>query len=499
MSISVKRAAKKMIASFPKLLVAAIAFCCAAAILSAQEPDSPPPQTPTPDATDTRTPKPAGRGVPSLNPNDAQDQNPDKDWKPDTMPITGLQAPTVGYQDLRHSYFVPGFQYTSTIQNQQLGATSATPGGWYANHFLGANVSLVQQWVRSQLTINYSGGGFFTSDPGQNNGWYQQLALAQTFNWRRWQMQILDQFSYLPESQFGFGGGTGLSLPGISGPLGPSTPPITGSVSPNQNNFAAIGPQYNNSVVAQITYQTSPRSSVTVGGSYGLSRYTEAGNVDSDTYVGNIGYNYQLTKEDSIGVFYRFSAYHFDTSSRPVGDHVVSFVYGRKITRRLALQLEVGPDITNYYDSLGVQQQSISGSGGANLRYSFRRGDVSAAYSHGVSSGGGLLTGSITDEVTFNVSKSIGRVWSIQGNAGFSRNHPISDTSASQTTAFNSIFAGGGINRAIGRDTNFSLAYQARIQQQDLSNCSGAGCSSSYTQSSIVVNLQWHTRPFVLR
>jgi hypothetical protein len=312
-------------------------------------------------------------------------------------------------------------------------------------------------------------------------------------------MQILDQFSYLPESQFGFGGGTGLSLPGISGPLGPSTPPITGSVSPNQNNFAAIGPQYNNSVVAQITYQTSPRSSVTVGGSYGLSRYTEAGNVDSDTYVGNIGYNYQLTKEDSIGVFYRFSAYHFDTSSRPVGDHVVSFVYGRKITRRLALQLEVGPDITNYYDSLGVQQQSISGSGGANLRYSFRRGDVSAAYSHGVSSGGGLLTGSITDEVTFNVSKSIGRVWSIQGNAGFSRNHPISDTSASQTTAFNSIFAGGGINRAIGRDTNFSLAYQARIQQQDLSNCSGAGCSSSYTQSSIVVNLQWHTRPFVLR
>src|SRR5882672_4625234 len=292
MSILVNRVAKKMIASFPKLLVAALALCGAAAILSAQEPDSPPPQTPSPDATPTKTPKPAGRGVPSLDPRDAQDQSPDKDWQPDTMPITGLQAPTVGNQDLRHSYIVPGFQYSSTIQNQQLGATSSSSsGGWYANHFLGANLSLVQQWVRSQLTINYSGGGFLTSESGQSNGWYQQLAFAQTFNWRRWQMQILDQFSYLPESQFGFGGGTGLSLPGISGPLGPSTPPIGGSVSPNQNNFAAVGPQYNNSTVAQLTYQTSPRSSITVGGSYGLSRYTEAGNVNSNTYVGNLGYN----------------------------------------------------------------------------------------------------------------------------------------------------------------------------------------------------------------
>ncbi len=205
MSIFTNRVAKKMIASFPKLFVAAVALFGAATILSAQEPDSPPPQTPAPDTTGN--PKPAGRGVPSLEPNDTQDQNPDKDWKPDTMPITGLQSPTVGNQDLRHSYIVPGFQYTSTIQNQQLGATTSSSGGWYGNHFLGANVSLVQQWVRSQLTINYSGGGFFTSDPGQDNGWYQQLALAQSFNWRRWQMQILDQFSYLPQSQFGFGGG----------------------------------------------------------------------------------------------------------------------------------------------------------------------------------------------------------------------------------------------------------------------------------------------------
>ncbi|PYX60071.1 MAG: hypothetical protein DMG76_03705, partial [Acidobacteria bacterium] len=185
-----------------------------------------------------------------------------------------------------------------------------------------------------------------------------------------------------PESQFGFGGGTGLSVPGISGSLSPSTPPIVPAVTPNQTNFGAIGPQYNNSVVSQITYQTSPRGSITVGGSYGISRSTDAGNIESNTYVGNAGYNYALTKADTIGVFYRFSSYHFLSGFPAVGDQLASFVYERKVTRRLALQLEGGPDITDRKNLLGVQVRSVSGSGGANLRYAFQNGSLSGSYSH---------------------------------------------------------------------------------------------------------------------
>src|SRR5260221_6569821 len=237
------------------LILILCAYCVVGGDVAAQEPE-PPVQTPSP--------KPAGRGVPSLDPN-AQDQNAQQDWKPDTSPATGLQAPTIGNPELRHSYFVPGFQYTGSGQNQQLSPSS--PGGWYSTHFLGANLSFLQQWSRSQLAINYSGGGFFTSSPGQDNGSYHQLAFAQSFAWRRWQLQILDQFSYLPESQFGFGGGTRLSVPRICGSLCPSTPPIVPAVTPNHTHIGAIGAQYNNSVVSQITCQTSPHDALTVIGS----------------------------------------------------------------------------------------------------------------------------------------------------------------------------------------------------------------------------------------
>jgi len=176
-----------------------------ASALSAQEPETPEP------------PKPAGRGIPAMDDATAEDQNRVQDplggWNADTMPLTGMQTPTIGSQNLRHSYWVPGFQYSNSIQDQPSGTGSS--GGWNTNNYFGANLSVVQQWNRSQLGLNLSAGGFVTNQPGQTNGWYQQLAFSELFSWRRWQIQILDQFSYLPESQFGFGGGTGLGAPGV--------------------------------------------------------------------------------------------------------------------------------------------------------------------------------------------------------------------------------------------------------------------------------------------
>ena len=120
--------------------------------------------------------------------------------------------------NLQHSYWVPGFQYANTIQSN--GYNQPNSSGWFATNYLIANVSLLQAWSRSQLAVNYSGGGYFSTNSTQGNGNYQQLGLSQTFQSNRWLVQILDQFSYLPQTQFGFGGGTNLGVPGIAGSLG---------------------------------------------------------------------------------------------------------------------------------------------------------------------------------------------------------------------------------------------------------------------------------------
>jgi hypothetical protein len=470
-----------------RLAFFATAVLVFASALSAQEPETP------------ERPKPAGRGIPAMDDTAAEDQNKDPlgGWNADTTPLTGMQTPTIGSPNLRHSYWVPGFQYSNSIQDQPSGTGSS--GGWNTNNYFGGNLSMVQQLSHSQLGLNFSAGGFVTNQQGQKNGWYQQLAFSELFSWRRWQMQILDQFSYLPESQFGFGGGTGLGAPGVGGSLGPGIPGVGGTVSPNQSIYAAVGPRYSNSLVTQVTYQTSPRGSITMSGSYGLLHFTQSGNVDTDTYYGSVGYNYQLTKQDSIGLFYRFAAFHYQSQPQALGDHVVNAAYSRKITKRLAFQVFGGPDLTLYRVPIGNQSQTVSASGGMNLSSAFQNGSLSLSYFHARSGGSGVLIGSNTDQITLGAARHLTRVWGVHGNFGYAKNRTLATQAGVQGSDYGSYFVGGGLDRPIGRNVNFSLAYTAEIQQTNPTVCTTPGCNTSFTQNIVTINFQWHTNPFALQ
>ena len=285
------------------------------------------------EPSDTK-PKPAARSIPPIDSGNPQDENPNA-LQPDTTPLTGVQNATLGSPEMRHSYWVPGVQYSGTIQSNGYG--TANSSGWIMSNYLIGNVSLLKAWSHSQLAVNYSGGGFFSTSSAVGNGAYQQLALSQTFQWNRWAMQILDQFSYLPQSAFGFGGGTNLGIPGVGGSIGPTIPGLGSSYVPNQSIFAGFGPQYSNATALQLTYATSPRGSITASGSYGILNFVDPGNVDNSSATATVGYNYTLTKANSIGTFYRFSSYHFSGQPQAFGDNSFNIAFSRRLTGRMAL------------------------------------------------------------------------------------------------------------------------------------------------------------------
>lgn len=475
----------------PRLMILVLAVMVGGS--RAQEPQEPQaPQTPE----DANKPKPAARAIPGLD--DSKENGPDNStWQPDTFPVTGLQNPTLGAPELGHSYWVPGLSYGSTIQSQPLGQQASN--GWYANNYLGGDLSLVETWSRSQLALNYSGGGFFTNSSQESNGWYQQLSLANTISFNRWQVQFFDIFSYIPESGFGFFGGSGIALPGIAGSLGPSLPGLSPSILPNQSIYSAVGPRYSNAFAAQVTYMLSPRGSITAGGAYGLLRFTQAGNVDSDSAIANVGYNYALNKTDSIGAFYQFVGYHYSGQPQAIGAHSVSFVYGKKITQKLALKLYGGPQFSFYRVPIGTKTQSTNGAGGVTVSYAVQRGSINASYFHGLTGGSGIFVGAITDQLTVDYSRQLGIAWTGIVNVGYARNSSLGSFGAAQTGTYNDYFFGGGISRAFGRNVNFVVNYTARIENSNAANCGGPGCNTDYTQNMVTISLQWHTRPFVLR
>jgi len=451
---------------------------------------------------DSSKPKPAaGTRLPIPGvPGDQEEQQPGSELTPDTRPLTGIQTPSLGSPELRHSYWVPGFQYGNFVRSSSL--NQPTSSGWNTTSFVTGNLSLLEAWSRSQLSINYTGGGSFSTDNSQGNDSYHQLGLVQAFNWRRWQLSFIDQFAYLPQSQFGFGAASGLAVPGIGGPLGPSLPALQPNYQPNQTIFTSIGPRYSNSVATEIAYAVSPRASVTVSGSYGLLRFVETGNIDTNDTILGTGYNYALSRNDTIGVLYRFSGYRYVGNPQAINDHVAQLAFGRKVTGRMALQLFAGPEVTTFRVPFGGATHKISGSGGADLTYAFsrNRSTLSLSYNHGVGGGSGQFTGSRMDQLQGGITDQLSRVWQGHLNFGFARNTSLGlliPTQVSQT--YDSWFAGGGLSRPLGRTASFTLGYTAYLQNTSLPVCAAGTCNTNYLQHQISLSFQWHTRPLVLR
>jgi hypothetical protein len=444
-------------------------------------------------------PQPAGRSVPALNgviANGEEDQSLDA-LQPDMAPLTGVQTPTLGVPGLRHSYWVPGLQYGNTIQSQPLGQGNSSD--WYVNNFFAGNVSLLDAWSHSQLALNATAGGTYSTSSEQDNGFFSQMGLSQTFQWERWQLQFFDQFSYLPQSSFGFGAGTGLGIPGAGGPLVPPQPGLSGNYVPNQTIFTSVGPRYSNTFAPQAVYAVSPRGSINFAGVYGILRFINPGNIDSNEVTGNIGYNYLLTTKDSIGVAERYSRFAYISNPQVIGDNVISVVYGRKITGRLALQLYGGPDFSTFTVPVGNKSSRVSGSGGTTLTYRFSRSSLSVNYNHGLTGGSGTLVGSNTDQIQSSLGFAISRVWRGNVNFGFSRNQTLVGSQSPVASSYDSWFAGVALSRPLGHSVNLSFAYSAEIQTSNMASCSSGSCKTNSSQNQISVNFQWVTRPLVLR
>lgn len=446
------------------------------------------------------TPVPAARVlmlVPDLG---SDQQNADQDpatRQPDNGPVTGIQNPTLGTAEFRHSYWVPGIRYTNFIRSSSLNLAPNT--GWNTTSFMSGDLSAVDAWGRSLVSVDYSGGGFSSTDNQQGNGHYHEFATAYEIDQRRWQALLVDELSYLPQSGFGFGGTSGLGFAGITGTLAVPLPGLQNVFVPGQTILAAIGPRYSNASAAQLTYEVSRRGSITIAAVHGLLRFTHSGNIDSDTEILNAGYNYAVNRKDAVGLSYRFSAYHYPGAPQALGDHLAQFVYGRRITGRLALSLMGGPEITRFRVPVNGSTQRVSGSGSGSLTCSFRQGSVALSYSHGLSNGSGLFVGARTDLVEGSMSRQLTRVWNGSLSFGYAKNKQIVGVTGLTSPTFDSWVPGAGLSRPLGRTMNFSLGYQAQIQVSNLPLCNTPNCGTDYTQHQVFLSFEWHARPLVLR
>ena len=421
---------------------------------------------------------------------------------PDNSALTGVQDPSIGVPSTNHSYWTPHVDLAVTLDTEppEGGANSGLTT-WTS---LSGGVDLRWMSGRSDMALSYIGGGIFSNDGSSSNGIVQDLSLTDRFTFRRWALTVIEQAAYTPESAFGSGG-----FPGIPVPTGA---PGLGGLVPGQTIITSEGQRFFNTSLGEVDVYLSPRSSLTFVGGYSLLHSFNGDFLDYGDVIGQAGYNYQVTRKDTVGVSYVFSGFRYNNFDESINTHTFLLSYGRKVTGRLAFRIGVGPEIalinTPIIPGTGVgtigppsggSTTNLYWSLSTSLQYQMKRTALSANYSHGVSGGSGVFGGSLADTVTGTASRQLSRVSSGSLSVGFSRNTEIANSVLPQIPFSNQPFdywyTGVNYSRSWGRSLNMNVGYQLQYQNSDSSFCTGPGCGSSFVRNLITFGVGWRKQP----
>jgi hypothetical protein len=427
---------------------------------------------------------------------DSNDQSPK--LAPDTRSPTGVLDFSLGTPPLQHSFWQPSFNLTATGDSDALGTNNKT--GWTTYTTFLAGVDLHRITGGSDLTVSYIGGGTVSNDGAIGDSVTQELKLAQKFSFRHAAISFFDQVTYLPEQSFGYGGVSGLTLPG-----GGSTG-IQNGFDPGGTILTPRGQRITNSFLTQFDVQLTGRSSLTFVGGYTLLHYFDNDLLDFNDSIAQVGYNYQWTRQDTVSVLYRFNGYRYSGFNQSINDHVVLLNYGRRITGRLALQIGVGPEVTMFAvpitgSSGGATpsaQTDVNWSLNSALTYGFERTSVGLSYARGVGGGAGVLAGSESNTVSGYVNRQLTRTLNGGVIVGYARNNGLG-TGALSSKATNQTFdywySGVTFNKSWGRMLNLFFNYQMQYQNSNAAFCVGPTCGGSLIRHMVSAGFSWHDHP----
>jgi len=327
-----------------RICVGLLAWCLCAAASRAQE-TTPPANAPTTEARQPATEAtPRDQSLsPELaispeNPNGSDTQNsesqPARDLQPIAVyrPLAGIQDQTIGEYPWARNYLVPSVAVNEVVDTNGLSQLGGTQNGLASVTYLLGGLTLDRESSGSNSYINYYGGRSFSPEGGALDSTVQELGASQLFRWSRSRLLFADQFTYLPESPFGFAGGEDIGALGLGGELGASFSVLQEAFLPNQSILTGAGTRISNTVAAQYDYQTSARSSITLAGGYGLLDFQDSGFINNWNVFFVGGYNHQISPRDTVAVLYRYQALRFTGLSESINDNLVQMAYSRNIT-----------------------------------------------------------------------------------------------------------------------------------------------------------------------
>jgi hypothetical protein len=454
-------------------------------------------------------------------------------------PISGLDMPNLEPHTAPLSYLQPGGHLNETVDSN----VADTLGGSRTATISRAvgSLELRRLWSHYDLYLDYLGGVSYYNVQHVGFRQIEELGLTQKVMWKRGELGIRDAFSYQPEGTFGgsYGvvGATGAGLAGQSAFFGGTGLGALGQV-----------PRLMNLSVVDVIESLTPKSSITVTGGYGFVHFlgnepgTENSFIGSTQVSAQVGYSRLLGAHDQGALVYGYQGFDFSTGVN-FHNHVIQVMWGHRISGRMDFVISVGPQFTQINDLPTVVAPTtqnlsnpaciftlpgpevecptndlrIGAAGRVALRYRFRKVNLDVGYMHYLTNGSGFFAGAESDIANLTASRSLGRIWTVKADFGYSRNSRVIPLTLSQIAAcaaaatkqpnapacpgvnanvYQYGYAGVRIHRMLGRTLEGYASYQFNDLSFDNSYCQGAGpCNRIAPRHVGTIGLDWIPRP----
>jgi len=299
---------------------------------------------------------------------------------------------------------------------------------------------------RAPFSVAYSGGYTWTlAGPDYSPGYFQHVLASQTLRWRKFQISISDNVSFLPQAPItGFAG-----VAGTGQPVEPN--PAPGS---DQNILTLKTRSIDNFLDGSFRDRLSLATSINASGGWGILRYPDGNGIGLNSESGTVGLSQRLNARMTIIGNFAYSQFSYPGYDLSLHSYTAFGGFNRTWNRKLSTNFSGGPQWAGGSNSAQIPS-SINFAINADASYSLRHLSMNGIYTRGVSGGEGYLFGAHTDVVSGSLSRGFGR-------------HPLSIGVMGSYRRVASLNGGGAIDsedigaqasRRIGTHLNIFAAY----------------------------------------
>jgi hypothetical protein len=416
---------------------------------------------------------------------------------PDNPPVSGLDQPSLELHTASRSFISPALQVSESADTNGANQLGGRPGLESVTRVLGA-LDLQQFWPKSDLFLEYLGGGSFYSSPYAAKQ-MQAAGLEAVTRWRTGQVTLRDSFSYLPDGSFAvsaFGG-----VPGLGIATGGGTAGLGGGalgVNPN-GQLGAVGniPRLSNRAIVDAVQAISKVSALTAAVGFSNAHFYDPSGtlLNSDEITVEGGYSHLLRRHDQIGVVYAFQLNQFP---QVIGGQIyvqtANLRWSHTITGRMSLMAGVGPQYVDLQNRGDFPHWSVSAR--VQLRYKFAHSSMIASYEKFTSAGAGFFAGAETQAARLAFQRPLARTWNVFGDVGFSHNKRLQTVLFGVDAAsYNDVFAGVIFRKHMGRTYDFFAAYRFSEVAFNVPVTLGGVTSRNNQRQVGTIGVEWHPTP----